>query len=116
MPSPFQTYFASAGAQILAHHGVAVTYVDGNSEETPITAVLGEESREEVETQAGRILQRVIPVQVSAADVTAPRVGHKIVIDSVTWSIHHPISTNAGIVHFPIVRPERISAGAQRLS
>ena len=100
--------------QLMGHLGRTVTYVGDDDASDEVTAIVGAEAADVLESEDRRTRLRHRPVEVYTADVPSPRMGHKVTIDSEVWTVRTVNGVQAGKAHLTVTRPERIEQGGRR--
>jgi hypothetical protein len=108
MPSAFDTLFADGRRAIFDLHAVSVTWTKADGETVVSTsAVIGQESLQQVETDTGTSLRRSMTVELLEGDVPDPNRGDVLAVAGVDWTFHALDGRGGGVVAVTVLRPEQ---------
>src|SRR4051794_1567476 len=97
MPSEFDSILASVTSEFTAAFGEAITYVAADDSQTPVTADVGAESAQVVDTNDGRFnrRQRIVNIPVSVIPVVETRA--RLVMKGEAWDVESILAKDAGM-------------------
>lgn len=122
--SLFDDNFAAVGVSLLMHYlGEEIVYKPAAGGLIPLTADVGEEQIEEVETDNGRRLRRTRTVKITTdptseyGGVTSPKLNDAATIRNGSWAVERIVSLTASMATLELVRTgdiERSQEGYRR--
>jgi len=91
----FDTRMLETTQPLVEHFATAITYDDGSGSPVAVSALVGRERTEVVDTPEGQILRRVRTVSVRRSEISRPPKGALFTISSEAWKVREIESLTA---------------------